>query len=122
MERDAALELDIDLTELEGPARRREPSSADLADCARAAEAEMVRTGKRPCVPYALLAPLDEVPTFAMAASDIEWFELNPRLAQIVARFDGVSTLREVLVNAAIPLPVGVRDVAELVRRGVVRF
>jgi hypothetical protein len=57
-----------------------------------------------------------------MAASDLDWFDLHPRVAHIVARFDGVSTLREILEKAGVPLSWGVREVADLVRRGVVRF
>ena len=104
------------------PEAPRRPSSADLAEYARAAEAELTKTGRRHVAPYALLAPLDEVPLFAMSASDLDWFELNPRVAHIVARFDGKSTLRQILETAGVPLPWGVREIADLVRRGVVRF
>ena len=103
--------LDLDLRELSPPADEpRRPSPKDLADCARAADAELVKTGRRHVAPYALLAPLDEIPLFAMSASDLDWYELNPRVAQIVARIDGVSTLRELLETAGMPINWGVRE------------
>jgi hypothetical protein len=90
--------------EARGP-RRRRPSSAD-ADAP----------------PVSALVPLDAVPVLAVARTDVPWDDLGKLSTQLLLRLDGSSCTMAIVTGIASPPNEGVRELAALVRRGLVRL
>jgi hypothetical protein len=91
------------------PASAREIAACVLGD-------EKLSTGE-----YVGLVPLDLTPRLVVSAEDLTWFELTPLGRMLVARIDGVSTLRAIL-PPSLSHADGVREICALVEQGILQF
>jgi hypothetical protein len=73
-----------------------------------------------PAVPP--LVPLDAVPVLAVARTSVPWDELGVLATQLLLRLDGSSCTMAIVTAVAATPKEGVRELASLVSRGLVRL
>jgi hypothetical protein len=72
--------------------------------------------------PVPSLVPLDAVPVLAVPRTEVPWKDLGALATQLLLRLDGCSCTMAIVTAAAAPPRDGVRELAALVSRGLVRL
>jgi hypothetical protein len=72
--------------------------------------------------PVASLVPLDAVPVLAIPRTEVPWDDLEDLATRLLLRLDGCSCTMAIVTGVAATPRQGVRELAELVSRGLVRL
>jgi hypothetical protein len=72
--------------------------------------------------PVPSLVPLDAVPVLAVPRTEVPWDRLGPLATQLLLRLDGCSCTMAIVTGIGVPPCDGVRALAGLVSRGLVRL
>jgi hypothetical protein len=72
--------------------------------------------------PVPSLVPLDAVPVLAVPRTEVPWDDLGPLATQLLLRLDGCSCTMAIVTGIGVPPRDGVRGLAGLVSRGLVRL
>jgi hypothetical protein len=70
----------------------------------------------------ASLVPLDAVPVLAVPRTEVPWDDLGALATQLLLRLDGCSCTMAIVTGGAATPKEGVRELAALVSRGLVRL
>jgi hypothetical protein len=68
------------------------------------------------------IIPLDVVPILAVAGSDVPWKELGELATRLLKRIDGRTDAMSLVMGAGAAPSEGIRELAVLVDRGLVRW
>jgi hypothetical protein len=72
--------------------------------------------------PVPSLVPLDAVPVLAVPREEVPWDDLGPLATQLLVRLDGCACTMAIVTGIGVPPRDGVRALAGLVSRGLVRL
>jgi hypothetical protein len=68
------------------------------------------------------MVPLDAVPVLAVPRNEVPWDDFGPLATQLLLRLDGRSCTMAIVTGIGVPPRDGVRALAGLVSRGLVRL
>jgi hypothetical protein len=68
------------------------------------------------------MVPLDVVPVLAVPRADVPWTDLGELATQLLLRVDGSSQTMSIVTGMSVPPNEGARELASLVRRGLLRI
>jgi hypothetical protein len=77
---------------------------------------------RRDSEPVPSMVPLDVVPALAVPRAEVPWKSLGELATQLLLRIDGSSPAMAIVTGLAVPPNEGARELAVLVRSGLVRL
>jgi hypothetical protein len=83
---------------------------------------EAANDSPRDSEPVPSMVPLDVVPVLAIPRADVPWKNLGELATQLLLRIDGSSQAMAIVTGMTVPPIEGARELAALVRRGLLRL